>query len=250
MSDLHLEKPMSYDLFDITPVAPFLALLGDIGNSRDDRFSHFLEAQLHKFCTVFFAHTKRLVNVFSDQIKKKRAEDPTLGESVVLDRTRYDMSNEVTVLGCTLCSKVGPTKDDMNHVSFGLNDFYDIKGWTVEQHNRAHVTDVKWLNAQVKAISEDEPRRKVVILTHHSPTRDSRSMDPAHAQSAIISGFSIDPSRQPCWRRPSVKAWAFGHTNFNCDFIAEPAELKAVTNQKGYYFAQSDGFMSDKLIEV
>ncbi|KAK3372637.1 hypothetical protein B0H63DRAFT_527469 [Podospora didyma] len=32
LSDLHLESPKAYDIFDIEPKAPYLALLGDIGN--------------------------------------------------------------------------------------------------------------------------------------------------------------------------------------------------------------------------
>jgi len=32
VSDLHLETPKAYDIFEIEPKAPVLALLGDIGN--------------------------------------------------------------------------------------------------------------------------------------------------------------------------------------------------------------------------
>jgi hypothetical protein len=40
LSDLHLESPKAYDLYDIPPKAPLLALLGDIGNvvSHKDGF--------------------------------------------------------------------------------------------------------------------------------------------------------------------------------------------------------------------
>lgn len=39
LSDLHLEAPKAYDVFDIISKAPYLALLNDIGNvasHRDD----------------------------------------------------------------------------------------------------------------------------------------------------------------------------------------------------------------------
>lgn len=32
LSDLHLESPKGYDIFEMAPNAPYLALLGDIGN--------------------------------------------------------------------------------------------------------------------------------------------------------------------------------------------------------------------------
>ncbi|KAL2847965.1 hypothetical protein BJX68DRAFT_267887 [Aspergillus pseudodeflectus] len=54
LSDLHLENPRAYDVFDIPPKAPYLALLGDIGSVKDDGLFAFLEAQLQKFQLVFF----------------------------------------------------------------------------------------------------------------------------------------------------------------------------------------------------
>lgn len=41
-------------MFDIAPQAPYLAILGDIGNIKDNGLFIFLEAQLQKFQIVFF----------------------------------------------------------------------------------------------------------------------------------------------------------------------------------------------------
>lgn len=63
MSDLHLEFHFKqhdgetvpgYEAFDITPVAPTLALLGDIGVTVDDGLFSFLEKQLRGFERVLF----------------------------------------------------------------------------------------------------------------------------------------------------------------------------------------------------
>ena|SRR5579859_561396 len=54
MSDLHLESGSGYDTFVIEPRAPYLALLGDIGNTRDDKLYKFFETQLRRFQKVFF----------------------------------------------------------------------------------------------------------------------------------------------------------------------------------------------------
>lgn len=53
VSDLHLEIPSAYDVFQIPPEAPYLAFLGDIGLVNDDGFLSFIEAQLRKFEIVF-----------------------------------------------------------------------------------------------------------------------------------------------------------------------------------------------------
>jgi hypothetical protein len=35
LSDLHLEAPKGYDVFEVVPSAPYLALIGDIGCVKD-----------------------------------------------------------------------------------------------------------------------------------------------------------------------------------------------------------------------
>jgi hypothetical protein len=56
LSDLHLEAPPAYDIFKITPKAPYLALLGDIGNAvaHKSGFMGFLSRQLKQFRAVLF----------------------------------------------------------------------------------------------------------------------------------------------------------------------------------------------------
>lgn len=54
LSDLHLESPSAYDVFKVSPKAPFLALLGDIGVVKDAGFIAFIQTQLRQFQIVFF----------------------------------------------------------------------------------------------------------------------------------------------------------------------------------------------------
>lgn len=259
LSDLHLETPKSYDIFEVTAGgATHLALIGDIGNTNHKGLFEFLERQLSVFGVVFFllgnhepyhsdwAKSKLEVQRFSDTVARKKADGAQLGDFVFLDQTRYDISATLTILGCTLYSKVTPQQYD--HVSFGLNDFYQIRDWTVEKHNSAHASDLAWLNEQVISISDKEPHRKVVVLTHHSPSTDPRTLDPAHANSKISSGFSTDLSNEPSWTNGVVRLWAFGHTHFNCDYY--DGVKRVFTNQRGYYFAQAPGFDETKVVEV
>ncbi|KAF4627026.1 hypothetical protein G7Y89_g11130 [Cudoniella acicularis] len=245
ISDIHLEAPKSYDVFEITPIAPYLALIGDVGCVKDPEYFSFLEQQLSKFGLIFvllgnhepyhssYAIAKKKLQQFEQDMNTQN-KDSKLGKLVFMDQTRFDLSPTITILGCTLFSNILPSQ--LESVSFGINDFYHIEDWTVEQHNEAHTSDIEWLNAQVRAIAEMEPDRKVIILTHHSPTTSSQAVDPAHAQSKISSGFSSDLSGQPCWTSGNVKVWAFGHTHFNCDFVDGVNGKRVVANQRGYYF--------------
>ncbi|KAJ5332786.1 hypothetical protein MYU51_009077 [Penicillium brevicompactum] len=265
ISDLHLETPASYDIFEITPKAPYLALLGDIGTVKDTGFFPFIETQLSKFSVVYFllgnhepyhstwAETKEELHRFSTSVNQRRVtpgqnEKNKSGSFVFLDQTRYDASANVTVLGCTLFSQVDETHKE--HVSFGLNDFYHINDWTVEEHTAAHQSDVAWLNAQVSQIATEEPHRKIVVFTHHSPvTQDARAVDPRHANSRISSGFATDLSSQECWKSPLVRLWAFGHTHFNVNYVEDAGKM-VVSNQRGYYSSQAKGFDGDLVVKI
>ncbi|OJD18840.1 hypothetical protein AJ78_01173 [Emergomyces pasteurianus Ep9510] len=268
LSDLHLESPAAYDIFEFPAKAnvTHLALLGDIGNVRDPGFLPFIEAQLRKFRNVFlllgnhepfhssWAEVRRQINEFSREVDQRAQRDPTLGlgKFMFLDQTRYDISENVTVLGCTLHSHVSAEQEE--RVSFGLNDFYYIDSWTIRDHNNAHAADLAWLNNQVATISASEPHKKIVIFTHHSPiTKDPRAVDPAHSESAISSGFASDLSEEACWNNANVCMWAFGHTHFNFDFTMKDGNghgKRIVTNQRGYYFKQAADFDMGKVVTI
>lgn len=259
MSDLHLETPKGYNFFQITPAAPYLALIGDIGNVNDPELFDFLTEQLSLFKVVFFllgnhepyhstwVNTKERFLKFEKETKDKSTAEG-LGSFIFLDRTRFDLSGDITILGCTLYSGIMPEHSD--EVSEGLNDFYliDAGGWTVEEHCEEHAKDLQWLNDQVISISKTESHRKIIVLTHHSPTTSPKSYDPAHASSRISSGFMTDLSNEICWTSQNVNVWAFGHTHYNCDYMEDGKQV--VTNQRGYYFKQAEGFDEGKVIAI
>ncbi|KAK1687648.1 calcineurin-like phosphoesterase [Colletotrichum godetiae] len=260
VSDLHLEAPKAYDVFEISPHAPTLALLGDIGNivAHKGECRAFLIRQFQNFRTVLFVpgnheayHSSwpETISLLRD-FEQEFGQDDSIGEFVLLDRTAYRVPDSNTViLGCSLFSLVPPESE--MQVSMGLNDFFQTSDWDVQAHNNAHNRDVAWLNAQVLELENSDVE---VILSHWNPSRDERSIDPRFAQSPITSGFATDLSVQLCFRSKKVKIWAFGHTHYNCDFTVErggDAEpLRLIANQRGYYFSQAAGFEREKVIDV
>jgi predicted phosphodiesterase len=259
LSDLHLEAPAAYDVFEISPLAPYLALLGDIGYTKDDGFLEFIRRQLFQFEIVFFvpgnhepyhsslAASKVRLLEFQAKTELDQTTGKSYGKFVLLDQTRYDLSPSVTILGCTLFSRI--TDEQKDFVSFGMNDFYHIQDWTLEDHTQQQASDLRWLNSEVHKIAE-EPQRHIIILTHYSPTVDTRAVDPKHMNSNISSGFMSDLSGEICFSSKQVAIWAFGHTHFNCDFEHETTRTRLVTNQRGYYFSQADGFNLGKVVEI
>jgi len=241
MSDLHLETHASYD-FSFKQTAPNLALLGDIGQVADDGLFTFLEKQLKRYWTVLLVAgnhepalgswpgAKQRLRDFAERMEKLRSQS-TMGRFVFLDQTRHDMSETLTILGCTLFSRI--TQSQAAAVASRFVDFRQIHGWTVEDHVDAHASDVQWLNTQVSEISKTEPRRRIVIFTHHSPTLDARAVDGRHTASPVISGFATDLHAEECWTNASVILWGFGHTHVYCDFKDDLGK-RVVANQRGY----------------
>jgi hypothetical protein len=261
LSDLHLEAPKAYDIFNIMPKAPYLALLGDIGNvalHKDDCLA-FLTRQLNQFRAVLFIpgnheayysnwpETLDILLTFERDVRN----NATLGDFILLDRTVFRMPDtNIVILGCSLFSSI--SAENRMAVSFGLNDFFVINDWDVDSHNEAHKRDIAWLNTQVAELEQSDVH--IMIFTHWSPSNDARAIDPRHATSSIASAFSTDLSKEKCFQSKKVKTWAFGHTHYNCDFIVERKEgagsLRLLANQRGYYFAQADGYNEGKIVDI
>jgi len=261
LSDLHLEYPQGYDTFEVVPVAPYLALLGDIGlvAIHKEDLSAFFTRMLRQFRAVLFVpgnHETYRSN-WGDTLRVLREfeqyahNDSSLGEFVLLDRTSFRIPDtNIIILGCSLFSNVPP--DDVMAVRMGLNDFFQTKQWGVADHNEAFRRDIDWLNSQVTELETSDV--KVMIMSHWSPSKDERAIDPIHVGSTIGSAFSTDLSEEVCFKSPKVRLWAFGHTHYNCDFMVERVDgagpLRLVTNQRGYYFDQAKGFDAEKAVSV
>lgn len=263
LSDLHLESPKAYDLYNILPKAPYLALLGDIGNvvAHKDDILTFLTRHLRQFKAILFVpgnheayhssweETMAVLREFEERVE----HDASLGQFVVLDRGTYRPPGlDTVILGCSLYSHV--PKDSEMAVEMGLNDFFLIKDWTVADHNNAHQRDLTWLNDEVAKLEGSDNAANIIILTHWSPSRFPGVTDPKHMGSPITSGFSTNLANERCFNSPKAKLWAFGHTHYNCDIEIERQNgagmLRLLANQRGYYFAQADGFAVEKTIRL
>ncbi|KAF5381580.1 hypothetical protein D9615_005590 [Tricholomella constricta] len=269
LSDLHLEferlsnlEDSGYDgdfyKFDFPARADTIALLGDIGMTRDERLFDWLRVQLKRFKTVLFLSGNheaygssleeshgRLVQfcVECDALADNSPSERPPGRFILLDRMRHNLSATVTVLGCTLWSRLDPDKLDILRQS--LNDFRHIENFNLAVYQSMHERDVAWLEHAIEEISRDEPTRKIVVMTHHAPTVRGTS-DPRFLDGPMNSAFATELVGSGCWRE-QVKVWMFGHTHWSCDF--EQAGVRVVSNQRGYRDG-SPGFALAKVVEV
>ncbi|KAF8653548.1 hypothetical protein AX16_003911 [Volvariella volvacea WC 439] len=263
LSDLHLEierfpREDSDDLYKYSfpAKAKMLALLGDIGWTRDDRLFEWIRIQLTKFKTIFFvrgnheayrstiAESEERLTQFATTIEKERETSSKLGRFVFLNRTRFDISKTVTILGCTLWASLNP--DDLEILRWALSDFRTIADFNPTVYRFLHEQDLAWLNSTVQQIANDEPDRRLVIFTHHAPTVLGTS-DPMYLDGPTSSGYATELVEQPCWGS-NVKVWAFGHTHWCCDFVREG--VRVVSNQRGYKDKIGSGFDPEMVLEL
>jgi hypothetical protein len=251
LSDLHLETPLSspsYDKLTIPISAPNLFLLGDIGLTTHPQLFTFLSSLLTTYPSlqIYYVlgnheayHTTLDLSISTLQTFSSNwlAKDPSgVGRFHFLHRTRIDLSPTLTLLGCTLWTRIPPPS--IPACASLLTDFSDRNGiWdrSIEQHNLDHSTDLSWLNSTVAQIAATEPEREIVVLTHHSPTIDPRANSARHRGSSTNCGFRTDLSGEMCWTSKRVKMWAYGHTHFSCQFREGGEEgMLVVSNQMGY----------------
>ncbi|KAI1174252.1 Metallo-dependent phosphatase-like protein [Nemania sp. FL0916] len=251
LSDLHLETPILrplYRTFQLRVEGSHVFMLGDIGLVIDDALFGFLRDLLAKTRGSWFFYVlgnhEPYRTTLSDAVARlrafeKEARDQYGGRFTFLNRDRFDVDAKTTILGCTLWSDVFP--EQATEVNARLTDFNESKGicdWTLENHVEEHRKDKEWLNSQVRTLEETEPQRQIIIATHHSPTLDSRAVEPTHQNSSVSSAFATDMSKDLCWTSIAVKLWVFGHTHYNCNFRDEDTGKLVVANQRGYGHAK------------
>lgn len=260
ISDLHLETPLgapSYTHFssprNLSLLAPNLCLLGDIGLTRDRQHFNFLrdllirDTQLNIFYVLgnheCYGTTPQLAedtfNAFEDACTAEFGP-----RFFFMQRRRVDLTETITVLGCTLWSRISEPQATVCRRR--LADFHPdprvgIRDRSVEAHNADHARDLGWLNGEISRLTVEEPGRQVVVLTHHCPTVDLRACDPRWGKSGlnVSEAFITDLKGEPCWTAGNVKLWAFGHTHFSCEFM--DGEKLIVGSMKGYAYPGGKG---------
>lgn len=248
VSDLHLEINRQYASYKIPACAKHLVLAGDIGRLADyDAYCNFLQKQTDQFELVFLVlgnHEFYNGSYAAGLESAARLErEPSLrGRLVLLHRRRYDIPGSlVTVLGCTLWSKV--PSESRGIVQLKIKDFQRIDGWTVDDHNAAHDIELAWLLRGMQSIQSENRRsaqqRSVLVATHHAPLLRGTS-SPQHALNAWRFAFGTDVLPQ---FSDGVKAWVFGHTHYTANFKEGP--VRVVSNQRGYVLPWNDAKKTD-----
>ncbi|KAL2866224.1 Metallo-dependent phosphatase-like protein [Aspergillus lucknowensis] len=264
LSDLHLEINQQYLSYEIPLRSKHLILAGDVGRLVDyDNYRSFLQKQTDRFELVFLVlgNHEFYNDTFAAGLQRARQleQEPSLnGRLILLHRGRYDIpSSGVTILGCTLWSKVPGEAVDI--VRLIIQDFKQIQDWIVDDHSRSHEADLSWLLGEIESIrsgrgdaaQSTSTKRSIVVVTHHAPSL-RRTSSPQHANNPWSSAFGTDVLPQLS-KSSGVKVWVFGHTHYTTEF--KNRGIRVTANQRGYVLSGNsgepkDGFDVGKVIHV
>lgn len=259
LSDLHLEIGQQYSSYQTPVNAKYLILAGDIGRLVDyDSYRDFLQKQTDRFELVFLVlgnHEFYAGSYTAGLEKAKRLErEPSLsGRLIVLDRKRYDVPGcHITILGCTLWSRVPPEAREI--VQSKIKDFQKIDGWSVNYHNATHESELAWLLKELQSIHQETQtaealirKRSILVVTHHAPSLRGTS-SPENAQNPWRFAFGTDVLSLAL---DKVKIWVFGHTHYSTDF--RERGIRVVSNQRGYalpWKTADEKFDAGKVLQV
>lgn len=260
-SDLHLEFSEKHSFQEILkPVAPFLALAGDIG--RPDKRSYldflryvsgawtdvFIVAGNHEFYNTWVSkHWKHMpigsVDTVSERLNLCQSLSEQFPNVHFLDRNRVDREG-VAFLGATLWTDL---RGHEVEAEGGMNDFQMIategcKALRANDVTEWHLRDREWLDNELAACEEEG--RPAVVITHHLPTFD-----------LIASRYQGSPLN-PCFAsdceeliRPPVRAWIAGHTHTGAH-RTWPGPVLGCVNPRGYPGETGTGYSAEIFVDI
>ncbi|KAL3426851.1 hypothetical protein PVAG01_00360 [Phlyctema vagabunda] len=240
-SDIHMERGgATYDFPLVREMrADFLVLAGDIGSLRNEhreKYLNWLKAHTAQRQAVFltcgntdFHSTGRTINEDYEEFDKL-GEDPRFeGRLKTLNRDEYVVTSEgsgtIYVLGCTLWSNL----DNSEEASLSnLSDFRLIKGNSFSAQKARYEKDLKYLQQRVAWIRSHEPKARILIVTHHAPSRTKisrRELDGnvmcSYFGSDILEGKDAIPGLG------EGDVWVFGHTHLTTTWKNGGVEVHA-----------------------
>jgi hypothetical protein len=261
-SDLHLEFAENFVAPTILkPIAPVLALAGDVGRPDKRTYRDFLQYCSANWDSVFIvAGNHEFYNSSRIQFKQSNIQTVTQRAAAIeqtvaefpnvhfLNRRRVDYRG-IAFLGCTLWTD---TSANFDLAAASMNDYAVITTdgrtpLTPQETTAWHYTDRTWLaDAIATCASTCTP---AVVLTHHLPS-----------SAFIASKFQGHPlnmcfaARCDALIKPPVRAWIAGHTHaaVNRHWTIEGGMevIHGVVNPRGYPGESQTGYSREIFVDI
>ncbi len=159
ISDLHLDRNLKGKFKKIRALCPNLLICGDVGSPHHHNFNLFFSNIKSEFDNVFFVPGNHEYNTSSAYLHNNYVKyKPYMLEIInkhnirLLDRTSYELSNDVIIAGATLWSHPYGKRRFLTKEDFNL-------------HLKIHQEEVQWITNLV-----NNSNKKIIMATHFVPS--------------------------------------------------------------------------------
>jgi 3',5'-cyclic AMP phosphodiesterase CpdA len=240
ISDIHLD--IRGKAMEISPSAPTLVVAGDVASHADPKYRDYLQTLFknHRYGVLVPGNHDvwGAIGPIGQVLDSIESACKSLDTPVTLLRSGnwgFDVPGTKTrVVGATLWTHIPPELSD--GAPSLLNDFKYIRtsphrALTVDDVNRMHDTDKKWI---ARAVHEaGNAGRRAVVVTHHAPSMSLSAMNDAKARDGM-GVFYYGDDMDSILRMPNICAWLYGHTHESWVLRLRGLDFPFVTNALGY----------------
>jgi DNA repair exonuclease SbcCD nuclease subunit len=257
MSDLHADWYENYLWCrqNLAPCADVLLIAGDT-------FPYLYKKRQQFVRNVLLSRWKTVVDIPGNHDYYGKKADweifDGIHEVIQVDDNAYHYINNnfidltingqiIRVICSTLWSKVVNRPID---VMRGLNDYKEIKGYTIDINNSKHEACVRFID---KILTETPAEIPCVVLTHHQPLLTF--IDDTFIGNPINEAYATDLYPLINKHADKIKAWVMGHSHaYRKDILGG---IQFIRNPLGYppsvgskYFLEPRSFKMDTVIEI
>jgi Icc-related predicted phosphoesterase len=243
LSDLHME----FEAFTPPEVNTDVVILaGDIHTGRNG-----LKWALKTFTDTPVVYVLGNHEFYGQKLQKliQELREMASGTNIHLLENESLCLADVVFLGATLWTDFALNGDPVMAqvvAQTAMNDYRRIR--TLPRYSRLKPSDTRRLHIESRRWLEDQvfsrKGRKVVIVTHHAPSRDS--IPPMYLGDPCNPAFVSDLSRFII--ESEARLWVHGHIHYCCEYTL--GKTRVIANPRGYPTEPQDRFDPRLVIEV
>jgi Icc-related predicted phosphoesterase len=251
MSDLHLE----FNDLEL-PGGDILILSGDVCEAKNLKQNYDPNNVMHDAAST--RRLDRYIRFFMEECTKYRHVLYVMGnhehygfrfdktyshinahlpDNVILLENQSVELDGILFVGATLwtdCNKNDPLT--YHHIKFNLNDYNLIKQYYVDSGKYYKLTPEythkvhKETLSYFKNVLDQNKNKKVVVVTHHGPSK--QSIHPRYRDDYHMNGGYSSNLDQFILDHPQIKFWTHGHTHDTFDYMI--GQCRVICNPRGY----------------
>lgn len=231
LSDIHVDHQKNFNYFTnrCVPRAETLVMAGDLCPHNSPEHYDYINSRLMKWKNVILIPGNH-------EFYGSTIDDPFFGsyekvyENSKGHKVHYVNNKVLEIDGVTYICTTLWTYIDFHHsfqIMQGMNDFYQIKGMTVDKWNEIHKENKRFLEESLDALPTG---KRCIVVTHHVPSFNLISE--RFRGNSLNEAFSADMDVLIMSYGDKISYWIHGHSH---DFLDKNIDgVRFIRNPMGY----------------